>query len=32
MKFQNLKIDEWVKLWKRLEKILLKKALEVKDE
>ena len=32
MKFQNLKIDDWVKLWNKLEKILLKKTLEVKDE
>lgn len=32
MRFQNLKIDDWVKLWNRLEEILLKKALEVSNE
>lgn len=32
MRFQNLKLDDWVKLWNKLEEILLKKALEVKDD
>lgn len=32
MRFQNLKIDDWVKLWNRLEEILLKKTLEVSNE
>lgn len=32
MKFQNLKLDDWIELWNRLEEILLKKSLEVKDE
>lgn len=31
IRFQNLKIDDWIKLWNRLEEISLKKALEVKD-
>ena len=32
MRFQNLTLDDWIKLWNKLEKILLKKALEVEDE
>lgn len=29
MRFQNLTLDDWIKLWNKLEEILLKKALEV---
>lgn len=31
MKFQNLKLDDWIELWQRMEECLLKRAVEVKD-
>ena len=32
IKFQKLNIDDWLKVWKTLEKFALKKALEVEDK
>lgn len=32
IKFEKLNLDDWLKVWKTLEEIALKKALEVEDE